>query len=174
MKAHIEQRCRPGKDGFTVAEVFMVLLLLAAVTALVLANFFSFEGALEKRPARDQLRLAVAEGHRLARTHKQDVILRYDADAAALVLSDPLGKELARRNFPPGTEAEVHFYRILPESQFEEEPSFELEEDPVEQLRFMSYGASVPFVIEFNLGDASEHLRFDAFSSMNTPQEIML
>jgi len=70
----------------------MVVLLLAAALTLVIVNFFSMEGAWERRHARDQIQRAVAEAHRLARTQREAVMLRFDEEAQALRVSDERGR----------------------------------------------------------------------------------
>ncbi|MDQ8193699.1 hypothetical protein QEH59_04650 [Coraliomargarita sp. SDUM461004] len=155
-----------GKQGFTVAEVLMTVLLLAAILGLVVANYFSFDGALDKRPAESQIRLAVADAHRLARTHRETIFLSYDKEAERILLTNDTGKQFDSYNFPQGSDASVHFFRILPETQFEDEASFEHEEYAVNALRFQPYGPSAPFIVELKLASELIELRFDPFSSI--------
>ncbi|MBC2596153.1 type II secretion system protein [Ruficoccus amylovorans] len=166
---------RRRQPAFTVIEVFMVVSLLAAVLGLVIVNYFNISGSYDKRPARDQIQRAVAEGYRLARLEGGIVSLRYEAENGALSLSDQQGKELARITLPGVPEdGEMTFYRIKPESQLTEEPNFEAEEDPVEVLDFQPYGASLPFLVHYTHGTEAFTLRFDAFSALSWEEEDVL
>lgn len=161
-------RCgRSPAAGFTVIEVFMVVLLLASVLALVIVNFFPFQGALDERPAKDQAWRAIAEAHRLARAERSTVLLHYDEEAESLVLADGFGREAARFRFPQGTDAGVEFYRILPEKEMREEPDFEAEDEAVEILAFQPYGATAPFQMEIETGTDAITFRFDPFSGLS-------
>jgi len=155
------------KRGFTVAEVLMVLLLSSAVLSLVVVNFFSGEGALDKRPAKDQIRLAVASAHRLARTYREIVFLRHDKEANSITLTNNIGKLIDSYPLPQGADLTIQFFKTLPESKFEEEPSFEPEEHSVQAIPFMPYGPSAPFVVELDQANELTKLRFDPFSSIN-------
>lgn len=159
------------RRGFTVIEVIMVVLLLAAVLSLVIINFFSFDGALGRRPAIDQIHRAVAEAHRIARTERVAVNLFYDEEIETLVLTDASGAELTRYDLPEGTEAELAFIRVKPEEEMAEEPSYEVEDEPIELVTFNSYGASAPFVIEFAVSDEARVLQFDPFSAISWNNE---
>lgn len=140
--------------------------LLAGVLGLVTFHFFTFENALEERPALVQARRAVAEGHRLARETGAPVRLHYDKEREAMILSDRLGRERRVYAFPPGTDAEIDFYRLLPEAEIREEPDFEPEEDPVATIVFESFGSSAPFQLEFDTGTDSAVVRYDPFSAV--------
>jgi type II secretory pathway pseudopilin PulG len=156
--------------GFTVVEVIMVLSLLAAVLALLVVNFFAFDGAFSRRPALDQVQRAVAEAHRLARSEGIPVRLSFDASAGALTLHDSDGTLLKDFPFPSGVEADVRFYPIRPERAFEQNPFFEPDEHPVTAIRFLPFGASLPFAIQVGLGDRAASLRFDPFSALSWQQ----
>lgn len=144
----------------------MVVIMLTAVLALVVVNFFSFEGALDKRPARDQLQRAVAEGHRQARTERSLVMLRFDSERQSLLLESENGQELGRYDLPRGSEAMMSFYRLKPDKEISQEPKYEAEEDPVRLVSFEPNGASLPFLVLFEQGNLSQALRFDPFSAL--------
>ena len=145
----------------------MAVLLLAAVLGLVVVNYFSFDGALSRRPTEDQIRLAVAEAHRLARTRRETVFLRYEEATQSITLSNDSGETIAAFALPKDSDTTVSFFRILPESQFEEEPSFEAEEYSSNSVRFLPYGPSTPFIAELDQANELVVLRFDLFSSTN-------
>lgn len=154
------------KRAFTVTEVLMVVILLAAILAFVIINFFAFEGALEKRPVLEQVKRSIAEAHWLVRTELRPIDLYYDEEAKAMLLINPEGLLRARFNFPPSSGVQVKFVRILPETQFEAEPTFEAEDEPISRLRFEPGGASLPFYVEVDDGRRAISLRFDPFSAI--------
>ncbi len=167
--------CQVGRrPGFTVVEVMMVVLLLAAILSLVVINFFSAEGSLDKRPAIDQIQRATAEGHRLARTHLQNVMLYFDTEAQSLLLRNEHGEELSRFDLPQGGEFSITFYRVLPEKDVTEEPFYEPEEDPVPTVTFAPYGAAMPFYVLFEGSKEARMFRFDPFSGLSWEKEDVL
>lgn len=160
--------------GFTVAEVLMVILLLAAVLGLVVVNYFSFEGAFAKRPVEDQIKRAVAEAHWLARTERETISLSYEDASKTIELKNTLGQSLASFPFPQEADVAVKLFRILPENQFKEDIDFELEEDPVDFIRVSPYGSSAPFVVELDRQQELLVLRFDPFSSVSWEESDVL
>jgi len=152
----------------------MVIVLLTATMALVVVNFFPFENALDERPASIQVKRAVAEAHRLARTEKVMILLHYDEESESLVLSDESGAERERYAFPGGTDAIVNFYRILPEKEIRDEPDFEAEEETTDLLAFQSYGVADPFQIELETESNAAVFRFDPFSGLSWEEEELL
>jgi len=158
---------RNRQEGFTVAEVLMVILLLAGVLGLVVVNFFSLEGAFAKRPVEDQVRRAVAEAHWLARIQRQTITLSYDDAVEAINLRNEAGAILGQFLFPKGSDTTVKLFRILPETQFGEEIEFELEEDSMQFIRITPYGSSPPFIVELDRQQELVTLRFDPFSSIS-------
>ena len=174
-RTHTESKLFPSKSpvpqtrsaGFSVIEVFLVVTLLSAILALVIFNFFTFEGSLDDRPAFEQTRRSIAESHRLARERRESILLHYDPERAVMVLSDEKGQMLDEFAFPPGTEAQVKFFRIKPEAEMREEPDFEAEEEDLPTLAFHPYGSSAPFQLEFEQGTEAVTLRYDPFSGLS-------
>jgi len=163
-----------SRDGFTAIEVIMTISLIAGVLALVVFNFYSFEGALDDRPALAQVNRAVAEGHRLAREKKAPVLMRYSEEEESMVLFDKSGGELARFDFPKGGEAEIAFYPLLPEEEIREEPDFEPEEEPVGFVVFEPYGVTAPFQLQLDTDSRSTSIRYDPFSGIGWERTDLL
>jgi len=159
-------RFNRSTNGFTVVEVFMMILLVTSVLTLIVINFFSFEGALQSRPASIQFERAVYEGHRLARSQKQTIILSYDQESESVLLANTEGRILETFTFPTGTSAEISFFKVLPETEIKSEPDFEVEEHAIKQLRFFPNGSSTPAIIEFTAGRESKSWRMDPFSGI--------
>jgi len=145
----------------------MVVTLLTAVLALVVMNFFSFEGSLESRPGREQLQRAVAEGHRWARAERSPVILRFDETTQTLQLIAEDGHQLSEFALPAGSDAAITFYRLLPEDKISETPNYETDEDPIPYLQIEAFGAAMPFMAVYEAGSTVLNLRFDPFSGLS-------
>lgn len=153
-----------SQRGFTVLEVFAVVVLLATLFALAASNIDFSASRWSVRPARESLIRAVGDAHNYSRLQKEDLFMRYDRVANALVIEDVRGSEIQRVPLAKGEVSEIKFYRVLPEKERGESPAYEPEDEPVSQIVFSPSGSATPMIIEIDTERGRNSLLFDPFS----------
>ena len=154
--------------GFTVAEVFMVLLLLVAVAAILVTPVQRLVEQLNVRPLETVVLSAVRDAHYLARTRNEGVFLMHEGESNVLRIAAQDGVVLADIPYASGDgehSTRIRFYRLLPEDPERTEAAFEWEDDPVETILFHPGGVSIPFGLHLEQGGADTRLIIDPFSS---------
>ena len=154
--------------GFTVAEVVMVLLLMAAVAAVLVAPVQRLVEQLNVRPLETVVLTAVRDAHYLSRTRNESVFLMHVGDSNLLRIVSRDGVTLTDIPYATNdgeTAARIRFYRVLPEDPERTGEAFEWEDDPVETILFHPVGVSVPFAIHMEQAGRSDRLIMDPFSS---------
>ncbi len=164
------------KAGFTVAEVFMVITLLAVVAGLMVVPVQRIVESLQTRPLEEVVLSAVREAHAQARIRNVAVVLGHPAESNLLQLHARDGTLLREIEIDapaatgPGAKL-ITFYPILPEDPEREDPAYESAEDEVEAVVFHPSGASMPFCVEFGEGKGRVRLVVDPFSSAPVVRE---
>lgn len=156
------------KSGFTAAEVFMMLLLLAAVSAIIITPVHRLVEQLNVRPLEVVVLSAVRDAHFESRSRNTGVFLFHLAESNVLRIAAQDGVTLADFPYAHAEDQEgpeILFYRILPEDPQRVDFAFEREDDPVETIFFHPSGVSTPF--EIHLREARKRIRLvmDPFSS---------
>lgn len=157
-------RCR---QGFTLAELFLALALLALLFSLAIVHFDRIRGVIGKVPAEDQIRQLLSQGHQHARSTGKPVYLNFAAEEAALRLNDESGNLLRELPLgdPESNDLQVHFFRTLPEQKLDGESIYEIEEQPVDYLLFHPSGVTPPVEIHLNSVRQQVVIPLDPFSS---------
>lgn len=155
--------CRAAR-GFTVLEVFAVIVLTLALVALAAASMDFSAQKWSMRPARQSLIRAVGEAHNQSRLLKEDLLLRYDHEDSALLIENTRGVQVQRIPLSRGEINAIVFYRVLPETERSESPSYEPEDEPVSAILFSASGSSTPTQIEIDSDYGRQSLIFDPFS----------
>lgn len=141
-----------------------MIVLMLALAALAVANMDFSAEKWSVRPARESLIRAVGEAHNQSRLLKEDLLLRYDHDGSVLVIEDTRGTQVQRIPIAHGEINTITFYRILPETERGESPTYEPEDEPVLSILFSPSGSSTPTQIEIDSDHGRQNLLFDPFS----------
>lgn len=159
-----------GMFAFTVAEVMLVIALIAVMGALTVVNYPRLAAGRGSIPAREVLIRAVRAAHHEARVNKRPQTLIFDREAQALVVADGSGSR--QQYFPlPGEGWEMVFYRILPEERLDGAPVYALEEYPATRIHFHPAGNGPTFQAEMTRDTLDIRMVFDPFSGNPLPVE---
>jgi hypothetical protein len=156
------------KNGFTVAEILLVLLLLVAVGAVLVVPVQHLAGQLAVRPLETVVLAAVRDAHYLARSRNESIFLVNVSESNVLRIAAQDGLVLADIAYASadGERATgIRFHRVLPEDPDRTGEDFTLDEQPVETILFNPCGVSVPFAIHLAEGGTPRLLVMDPFSS---------
>lgn len=157
---------RRAQKGFSLFEVLIVLFLIASVMGLVVANFDNILKGLEEKDLRQQFFSALRETRYQAGFLKNTCTLSYKDDA--FVISSHSGEKLG--TFPSKQkDAEVSFYKILPNEDPSASLTLELSKDSINTLTISALGCSTPVSIHLKSGSWEDRFLLDPFSSAPLP-----
>ncbi len=162
------------KSGFTVAEVFMVLLLMVAVASIMITPVHRLVEQLNVRPLEVIVLSAVRDAHHEARSRNTGVFLINISESNALRIASQDGITLAEYAYGNEESAQafdVRFYRVLPEDPERAGNVFEWEDEPTEIILFHPSGVSTPFAIRLREARKEMQLIMDPFSSYPIQRE---
>lgn len=154
--------------GFSLAEIFLSLGLLAALATLAIVYAHRISDRIGHRPTEDALRQLISNAHSTAARTGAPAFLSFNSETAAAEAHDSRGNLIDSVALAPDgatADYQMRFYRILPETKTEGEMIYELEESPVPFVTFHPSGPAVPVEIHLSSPRASQIITIDPFSS---------
>lgn len=154
--------------GFSLAEIFLSLGLLAALATLAIVHTFRISEHIGDRPADDALRQLIEEAHSTAARTGAPVFFSFNSESAAAEVHDSRGTRIGSVSLAPdgaAAEYQLRIYRILPETKTEGEAVYETEEAPVPYVTILPNGPAVPFEIHLSSPRINQVITVDPFSS---------
>ena len=154
--------------GFSLAELFLSLGLIAALATLGIVYAHRISETIGHRPAEDSLRQLVTSAHSAAGNSGAPTFLSFNSATATAEVHDSHGILLDSVALSPdGTSADyqIRFYRILPEAKAEGEAIYEIEETPIPYILFHPSGPSVPAEIHLSSPRTQQVITIDPFCS---------
>lgn len=156
----------PGRSGFTLIEILLVIALIAVAFSVVLINFTAFADRGESRSPEEALSAAIREARFIAAAERITTTLSYDEETGTLQI-DPSEKQFPiNSDFGPEGRGQILFF-LIPSGQGLgrlPDPDFSQMETP--SVAFAPDRSSTPFIVEIDSGRGSpDRLRFDPFSS---------
>lgn len=157
---------RRAQKGFSLFEVLIVLFLIASVMGLVVANFDNILKGLEEKDLRQQFFSALRETRYQAGLLKNTCMLGYKD--GAFIISSNDGEKLS---ILPSKlkDAEVAFYKILPNEAPSAPLALEPAKEPFDTLTVSALGCSNPVSVHLKSGSWEDRFLLDPFSSAPLP-----
>ena len=157
---------RRTQKGFSLFEVLIVLFLIASVMGLVVANFDNILKGLKEKDLRQQFLSALRETRYQAGFLKNTCTLSYKEDA--FIVSSHTGEVLA--TLPSKIkDADVSFYKILPNEDPDAPLVFEPSKDAVDRITISALGCSTPVSVRLKSGSWEDLFLLDPFSAAPLP-----
>lgn len=158
------------RKAFSLLEVIIVLFLIAAVSAVLVANFDSLIRGFQQKSLREVFYQALREGRYQAGFLKEPCTLRFDKEKANFVILSQSEKPLA--TFPTNLPPDDVFFEmtlILPNPDPQGSLEFKLEDHPTPSLYISPLGYTPPVSIEFKENKETQALILDPFSTTVLP-----
>lgn len=163
--------------GFTVVEVFLVITLLAIVTALMVVPVQRLAEAMQVRPLAEVVQSSIRRAHVEARQRNETVLLMYHSKSNVLELCTTGGTFIERIPLlasSVGGEQEpvLEVYRLVPEDPEGEAAAYDSEDEESDTIVFHPAGASTPVAIHILAGAEPVRLVMDPFSGEALFREV--
>ncbi len=135
-----------ARNGFTLIEILLVIAVIALLSSLFVTGV-AVLAARDEGTLDEVFEQAVREARWLALDGERPVVLGFDEDKNAFVLSREAGGE-AMREFPVDSAASIRFLKQRPRTSYVLIRGELVQTEPVESVTFFPDGSSTPFTIE--------------------------
>ena len=160
----------PGKAGFTLIEIVLVLGLMILAATIVITNFASMADRGDSQTSVEILQAAVRKARFIAASERTIIELSFDKENGSLQIingnrtddSFPLDNP-----FKGSGSAEIRFYLVPPGEGLSPQPDASRTGLETNTVKFAADRSSSPFVVHLDSGSSTpDRFIFDPFSSL--------